>query len=334
VEDLVTPASPGGFWHGKTVFVTGASGFIGRHLSNELLRHGATVIAWSRGARRSPAPSQVAGGGLQWICGELSDVGALAEIFEKVDVVFHLAAAPLQGGSSADVPTRANVDATTHLVEAAQDASRLSAFVLASTDRVYAPWTPMPRAETADVDPLGAYAASKAAAEEIVVGSCRGRRLRGIVLRLGNVYGPGDPHPSRLVPSLMSALAAGRSPRLHSDGSAQRDFLFVSDAVSAFLAAGDQAIRSEHIGEIYNVGSGKPVTTLELAELALLVAGRRDLHVALDGATRDSSSWLDCTKIERALGWSPVVQLRDGLQRTWDAAVHSNHPPEEPVSTR
>jgi nucleoside-diphosphate-sugar epimerase len=224
------------------------------------------------------------------------------------EVVFHLAAQTIVADAYADpVATfEANVALAWRTVAAAPRS------VFASTEQVYGPRPPVPTTEEAPLAPEGPYATSKAAADLLV------RTLPGaVVARLANVYGPGDRHPSRLVPATIAAIRAGRPPIVRGDGSARRDLLHVDDAVAALLALADRGDE----GAAYNVGTGDARSVLEVVETVLRVAGS-DLRPDVRGGAPPGEGGdraLDCAKL-RALGWAPRIGLEEGVRRTWEAA--------------
>ena len=239
---------------------------------------------------------------------------ALAERGDEVvepqaaDVVFHLAAQTTVAAAYEDPSAtfEANVALAWRTVAAAPRA------VFASTDQVYGPRPPIPATEDAPLAPEGPYATSKAAADLLV------RQLPGVVVaRLVNIYGPGDRNRTRLVPGTIAAVRQGHRPTVRGDGSARRDLLYVTDAVSALLALAEHG----EDGEAYNVGTGRSYSVLEVMEAVLRVAGS-DLAPEVRGGPppgEDGERALDCTKLRAATGWSPQVALEEGIRRTWEA---------------
>jgi CDP-glucose 4,6-dehydratase len=164
--------------------------------------------------------------------------------------------------------------------------------------------------------PSTVYGAASAAAD--LIARSYAPRVGVGVVRLGNVYGGGDVHYSRLVPDAVRALADGRRPVIRSDGTPQRDFLYVEDAVEACLAVAGSL--PGHSGEAWNAGAGKAVAILDLVRMLARVAGREDLEPDVRGAAAGAvdRQVLDTAKIRDALGWAPRFGLEEGLARTWE----------------
>jgi CDP-glucose 4,6-dehydratase len=139
------------------------------------------------------------------------------------------------------------------------------------------------------------------------------------VTRLANIYGPGDFNLSRVVPDSAAALARGERPVIRSDGSPQRDFIHVSDAVAAYLAVADSLARRELHGRAWNAGAGEPIAVLELVR-RLIAASGLNIEPDVRGSGRPAGEidrqWLDSTAIREELGWVPERDLDEGLAET------------------
>ena len=257
--------------------ITGASGLVGRRLAALL----DDAVAVPR-----DEPEAVAG----------------------ADVVFHLAAQTIVAEAWRD--PAATFEANVRLTWRVLDAAAGARVVVASTDQVYGPAPPLPCPESAPLAPEGPYPASKAAADLLA------RNFGGdvVVARLGNVYGPGDRHVSRLVPGAVTAVLEGRRPVIRGAGSAERDLLHVDDAADALVAPA----REGEVGEAYEVGTGESHSVRAVVGAVLRAAGS-DLEPEVEGGAPPGEGGrraLDVAKIEAATGWRPRIGLEDGLRRT------------------
>jgi CDP-glucose 4,6-dehydratase len=165
--------------------------------------------------------------------------------------------------------------------------------------------------EDAPLRPADAYAGSKACADLLARSWHDSFGVPVAVLRLAGVYGPGDRHASRLVPSLVDAVRGGRAPVLRSDGTPRRDLLHVDDAVAAFLAA-DAALADEPAGVAWNVGTGETVTVAEVAGIVAELAGLGPVP-ELGDAREPAMHTGDPARFTARTGWRATVALRDGL---------------------
>jgi CDP-glucose 4,6-dehydratase len=137
---------------------------------------------------------------------------------------------------------------------------------------------------------------------------------------MANIYGGGDVNWSRIVPDSARALVRGDRPVIASDGTPERDYLYVEDAAEAYLAIGRSLDDARHHGRAWNVGMGQAVSVLELVRMLIAVAGN---HLEPDVRGKPvprgeiDSQWLDCTPIRSELGWEPAWALGDGLGATY-----------------
>lgn len=246
-------------WNASRALVTGGAGFIGGHVARTLLERGAEVVVFDdlSTGRREGIPLEA-----EFIEGCVTDADALATAARGCDVVFHLAAMVSIPACEEDQGRchEVNVVGTGHAIEAslAADAN----LVLAGSCAVYGPAAPVPCPEAFDPAPTSVYGSSKAEAEAMVMAACEGRGLRGVALRIFNVFGPGQPADSAysaVVPVFARALAEGLPPTVLGDGMQTRDFVPVDLVVEAFL----RAARHEG-GLLVNVGTGRETSLLDL----------------------------------------------------------------------
>jgi CDP-glucose 4,6-dehydratase len=236
----------------------------------------------------------------------------------EVDTVFHLAAQTLVGAANASpVPTfDANIRGTWTLLEACRvhGAQRV---LVAASDKAYGAHDELPYREDFALQPRYPYDVSKACTDLIARSYFHTFGLPVAVTRLANIYGGGDANASRLVPEAVAAALAGRPPVIRSDGTPERDFLYVEDAATAYLALAREIDRAA--GEAFNAGSGRPVAVRELVELICRLTGS-DLEPDIRGIGTPegeiSRQYVDSSKLRALTGWEPRVELEEGLRRT------------------
>lgn len=313
-----------------TALITGARGFVGAHLAKALLERGDRVVSLDRdpveGTARRPSTLELLGvsGDVADVHGDLCDAALVrsALVDHQVGTVFHLAAETIVGTVQAS-PVRgfeSNVRGTWTVLEACRQAG-VRGVVVASSDKAYGAHTDLPYREDFALRPTAPYEASKAAADLIARSYWPSYGLPVAVTRFANVYGGGDTNFSRLIPEAVSAALDGRAPVLRSDGSPQRDFLYVDDAVAAYLAlaaaleSGGDGVR----GEAFNAGGGRPHAVGEVVATIARLAGtgvEPDARGSGNPAGEIDRQWVDATKIRERTGWEPSVDLEEGLRRT------------------
>jgi CDP-glucose 4,6-dehydratase len=320
----------------KRALVTGGHGFVASHLARVLLERGDSVTVLDL------ASPPLSGLTLQGVAPEIelveADLGDVRRIEATVeggefDVVFHLAAQTLVGPAMAEPAAtfEANVRGTWTLLEACRRAD-VPALVVASSDKAYGPSEELPYREGMALRPASPYEASKAAADAIALSYWPAYGLPVAVTRFANIYGGGDLNFSRLVPEAIAAVLDGRRPQIRSDGSPQRDFLYVEDAAAAYLAI-EHAVGAggPAAGEAFNAGGERPHSVAEVLETIADVSGaglEPEFHGTGNPANEIDRQFVDSAKLRALTGWQPEVGLRDGLARTLE--WYRQHPEARP----
>jgi CDP-glucose 4,6-dehydratase len=324
-----------------TTMVTGARGFAGAWLAKALLERGERVVSLDKGREERPA-STLSLLGIEAdvidVVGDLRDGERLRSVCDEhsVDVVFHLAAETIVGTVQAS-PVRgfeANVRGTWTLLDACVGTG-VERVIVASSDKAYGAHDELPYREDLPLLPTAPYEASKAAADIIARSYWPSYGLPVAVTRFANIYGGGDLNFSRLIPEAVCAALDGRSPVLRSDGSPERDFLYVEDAVSAYLAIADNLDRDEVCGHAFNAGGGRPYSVGGVVEMIAGLAGtgvEPDVRGTGSPEGEIDRQYVDSTKLGKACGWSPSVDLAEGLRRTIEwYREHADVRPEVPA---
>src|SRR5215211_5596994 len=242
--------------------ITGAAGFLGSSLANQLAREGHQVRGiddLSTGNPQALAPD------VHFTRGDVSDRPKLWTLLQEVDVVYHLAAR-VSVPESILYPrdyNNVNVGGTVALMEAMRDVG-VRRVVLASSGAVYGDQADQPLKETLIPNPRSPYAVSKLAAEYYVrtIGGLWG--IETVSLRIFNAYGPGQHLPAShppVVPHYLKQAQRGGTLVVHGDGSQTRDYVYVDDVVSGMVAA---ATAPNVDGMVNNIGSGKETSVIEL----------------------------------------------------------------------
>jgi CDP-glucose 4,6-dehydratase len=308
---------------GRTALLTGAQGFAGSWLAKALLEAGATVIGYDRGDPPvSGLELQGIADDVEVVSGDLTDGDLLDGTLRErgVDGVFHLAAQTIVGKANASpLPTfEANIRGTWTLLEASRQAG-VRTVVVASSDKAYGPHEELPYREDAALQPTFPYDVSKAATDLIARSYWHTFELPVAVTRFANIYGGGDLNFSRLIPEAISAVIDGRRPVIRSDGSPERDYLYVEDAAAAYLAIAAALDDEKGRGEAFNAGAGRPFSVREVLDTICRVSGtdiEPDIRGTGNPAGEIDRQYLDSTKIREVTGWSPQFDLEQGLSRT------------------
>jgi CDP-glucose 4,6-dehydratase len=259
---------------------------------------------------------------------DLTDYEAMTRTLNEHDVraVFHLAAQTIVGTANRSPLStfETNIRGTYTLLEACRGVavvrSPIERIVVASSDKAYGRHEQLPYRESFALQALYPYDVSKAATDMIARSYAVTYDLPIAVTRLANVYGGGDPNPSRIVPDTIHALLAGKRPVIRSDGSPQRDYLYVEDAVAAYLTIAESLDDRAHWGRAWNAGTGAPVSVRELVGRLIAVAGAEvEPEIRGEGTPHGEidRQFLDSAAIRDELRWDPRWSLDDGLAATW-----------------
>jgi UDP-glucose 4-epimerase len=297
------------------VLVTGGAGFIGSHLTDALLARGdeVTVVDDLSRGRLARLDDQVVLHKLS-----ITDAGTLTALVNqlKPELICHLAA-QIDVRASVAAPAddaRTNVVGTVNVLEAAREADARVLFC-STGGALYGRDAPIPSLEDVLPLPESPYGIAKYCAEQYVVLYNRLHGCRHTILRLANVYGPRqDPGgESGVIPIFCARVLAGERPVIYGDGAQTRDYVYIGDAVGAFLAAADQGRPG-----IWNIGTGLETSVLGLAHLIGEAAGHEvdpEFAAARPGELKRSA--LAAERAQRDLGWTPAVPLADGVRKVY-----------------
>lgn len=302
---------------GARVLVTGATGFIGSHLTRGLVGLGADVHALTSTVS-SVYPVRLVDlrDRITLHGGNLNDSGAMAALVElaRPEVVFHLGAYTHVGKSWAriDECIQTNVHGTVTLLQALER-SDYRRFVYTSTSEVYGD-IPVPFREDAAVDPSSPYSVSKYSGERFCRMLNRGRSWPIVVVRPFNAYGPAQ-SPDRIIPEII--VKALRKERLAmTQGRQTREFNYVEDLVDGFVRAGTVPGVE---GEVFNIGGGEEVSIRDVARTILDLMGnpiQAEIGALPDRPTEIWSMRSDVAKARERLGIPPFRSLSEGLEPT------------------
>ena len=305
-----------------TCLVTGGAGFIGSHIVRRLLDDGRRVTVidnLSTGSRDNLAEVLDR---ITFIEGDIRKPSDCDRACAGVDAIFHLAALPSVPRSIKD-PVACNdhnVNGTIQLLEAARRAG-VRRVVFSSSSSVYGDTDVLPKVETMEPLCRSPYATAKLAGEQYVLAYARAGLMEGVALRYFNVFGPRQSPGSAyaaVIPLFLDAARSGGTATVFGDGEQTRDFTYIDNVVAAnMLAAYGPTERVN--GCVVNAGAGSRISLNELLSLVERITGRpvnREYAPPRAGDVRDSQASLE--RASKVLGYQPMVDVEQGLGRTWD----------------
>jgi UDP-glucose 4-epimerase len=301
----------------QRVLVTGGAGFIGSHLVDRLVEEGCKVRVIDNLSTGKLANIQghLDNGVVELVKGDIRDRKLVHECVKDVDVVVHLAAVtsvPLSVKDPAGT-FEVNVAGTMNLVTSSAR-NKVGKFVFISSCAVYGDPSRLPVDETAPTNPISPYAESKLAAEHFCCGFNERLLLKAVCLRLFNVYGLRQAFNdySGVITLFINRARQGLPLKIYGDGSQTRDFVNVHDVVEAIFGV----MKSEGAdGGVFNVGSGKPTSIAELANVVSELAGVSPKIKYEKPRSGDIlRSYADISLAKRVFGFKPEFSLSQGLQ--------------------
>lgn len=301
---------------GKNFLVTGGAGFIGSHLTNALLEKGASVTVidnLSGGARNNVV------NGAKFVCGDIRESKTIQECLKNIDVVYHLAADATTKESSMGWrdplhDMSVNAKGTLKIFESIAKLGLDVKVVYSSSAAVYGEPQYVPMNEDHPTTPVSPYGISKLSGEKYAFAYFKEFGIKSISARLFNTYGPRQPR--YVIFDLLKKLHANQGQlEVLGNGSAIRDYSYISDTVNALLLLMEKG----NWGEIYNVAGNNPISIKDLVVLILSelnLIGRTKVSYTGKSWRGDITRMIaDTTKINK-LGFQPKINLEEGIKKT------------------
>ena len=308
------------YWNGKTIAITGATGFVGSWLAESLVKSGADVTILVR--KDSPRGLDVIKNirdKIKVIYGDIRDYAAVKKLIKNKQAVFHLAAITQVIYSKTHPVETFNIDAngTLNVLEAIRKTNDQSFLMFQSTDKVYGEPKYVPIDENCDLSSKSPYDAAKIAADRMVNAYFTSYGLNGTILRPSNIIGGRDANIWRVAPDFILSILRGKPPVIRGNGKHIRDYTYVEDVVEAIKLVVEKQNLSN--GEVFNVGTGRPTSVLDLANLIIKIGGYKNKIkpkiLCEETKGEIDKQFINPNKLQR-LGWTPTFNLESGLRET------------------
>lgn len=313
------------FWKRRNVFITGATGIIGSWLTIKLVEEGANVIALIR--------DWVPHSNLKWsgfqdkitiVRGDLIDYKLILRTLNEyeIETCFHLAAQTIVtiANRSPLSTYESNIRGTWNVLEAARNCPTLKQIVVASSDKTYGEQKKLPCTEEQPMNGLHPYDASKSCTDILARMYYHSYKLPVGITRFANVYGGGDLNWNRIIPGTIRSIIYNEDPIIRSDGNPLRDYIFVKDAVEAYLTLAEHLEDKKIHGNAFNFGMDNPISVMDLTKKILKIAEAKNLNPKIMSLKKIKgeidTQYLDSTKAKKMLNWKLKYSLEEGLKET------------------
>lgn len=300
------------------MLVTGADGFVGHWLVRALAGAGASVraLVWSGLKENAPALRRLQLPGVEIVTGDITDLAFVSELLRRsrIDTVYHLAAININIGTAVSpyAVFETNLRGVYTLLEACRTAAHPVSAVLASSKEVEDCFLP------ATARKHHPYMASKAAAELVARAYHDTYSVPVVRVRSDNLYGGSDFNWARLVPGTIRSVLRGETPTIRSNGLLRRDYVYIEDAVAAYLAIGERLAAPRVRGNLFRIATGIGTSTLDVVRQITDALGRPELSPrVLNEKTEERVDSFYTPGLEgEVLGWQARFTLPEGVART------------------
>lgn len=306
----------------KKILVTGADGFIGSHLTEELVRQGHDVKAFvlynsfNSWGWLDHSPKEIKNE-LKIFAGDIRDPHGVKEALKGCDIVFHLAALIAIPFSyhSPDTYVDTNIKGTLNIIQAAREIG-IQKVIHTSTSEVYGTAQFVPITEDHPLQGQSPYSASKIGADQVAMSFCLSFGTPVAIIRPFNTYGPRQ-SARAVIPTIITQIMNGQKDIKLGSIHPTRDFNFINDTVKGFLAVAES---DRSVGEVINIGSNFEISIGETAQLIANIMGTDINIISDDERIRPEKSeverlWADNSKAKTLTGWEPEYSGHEGFAK-------------------
>jgi CDP-glucose 4,6-dehydratase len=298
---------------------------VGSWLTADLVSAGADVVGLIRD--QVPHSQLVRSGTIKQVTvvtGDVNDYDLLERTMAEyeIDTIFHLAAQTIvQIANRAPLSTfETNIKGTWVLMEAARRNPTVRNVIVASSDKAYGTQAKLPYTEESPLQGNHPYDVSKSCADLIAQAYANTYEMPIVITRFANLYGGGDLNWNRIVPGTIRSAIQGDRPIIRSDGTFRRDYLFIRDAVGAYITVAERLREEAVCGQVFNFGLDQPIDAMMMVRMITDLAGQPQLEPIVLGQAQNEipDQYLTADKAQQILGWKPKYNVEEGLLETID----------------
>lgn len=301
-----------------SILVTGGTGFIGSHIVDLLLQKGHSVCVLTSSSSVHPN-IQAIQSKIKLIQGDFGNKELLIQVLKDMDYIFHAAwtTVPKTSSENPSYDAQSNIIGSIQLLEAAVLAGIKRVVFVSTGGAIYGIPRYNPIDEKHPVKPISAYGISKMAFERYLHFYFKNKGLDYSILRIANAYGPRQNlrNQQGVIGIWLQKILGGSPLEIWGDGTVVRDYVHVKDVAQAVVSILDYS----GIRRVFNIGSGKGYSLNTILSLCQKVSQRQpDVHYKLGRSFDVSKNVLNIEKAQKELGWTPLIDLEEGIRDTWD----------------
>ncbi len=310
------------FWENKNVLVTGAGGFKGSHLVEQLSKSRANIISLVRDFDpRSYFEKQNLGKKSTVVIGDLKDYRKIADILSKYEIatVFHLGAQPIVTTALMNPleTLESNIMGSVNVLEAARVYGKVSEIVVVSSDKAYGPTNRIPYKEDERLQGRAPYDVSKSCADLIAQMYARVYNLPVTITRCANVFGPGDLNMNRIIPGIIESIIKNKPLQIRSDGKMIREYIYVRDSIDAYIKLAENINKAK--GQAFNIAGHNIMSVLEAVKRVSAIIGKPiKVNILNKAKTEIPKQYLDGSKMKEYFSWEPKIRFEEAIMESYD----------------
>jgi len=311
------------FWDNKSVLVTGAGGFKGSHLVENLSETNATIVSLIRDVDpKSYFETQNLSKKSIVVVGDLKNHRKIADILSKYEItsIFHFAAQPIVTTALLNPleTLESNIMGTIHILESARLYSGVSEIVFVSSDKAYGPCERIPYKEDDRLHGKAPYDVSKSCADLIsqVYANPDVYDMPITIGRCANTFGPGDLNMSRIVPGTLEAIIENKPLKIRSDGKMIREYIYVEDSIDGYIDLAENINKTK--GEAFNLASENIMSVTEIVhKISKIIGAPVKMDILNQAKAEIPKQYLDGSKIKNTIGWNPKTDFETAIKETY-----------------
>ena len=311
----------------KRIFITGCYGFVAQHLIFKLLENNNTVTGiFNKKYQKQifDVNKYIKNKKYKIIKGDITNNKFLNNLikYNKFDFCYHLAAISqvLNSNAFPEITYKVNIFGTINLLESFRKYQPKTHFIFSSSDKVYGDSQKLPYSENSPLNALNFYDSSKASADIICRTYANSFKMKIIVTRFVNIYGPGDVNWDRIIPGTIKYLIKNKKPILRSNGNFIRDYIYIDDVISGYIVLSKKMLSNTRTinGRAMNFGSNKPIKAITLVKKILKIYNKNSNFFIIKNKVNNEikDQYSDYKLAKKLIGWKPKIDLDTGLKKT------------------